>query len=238
MITSKIRSTPAKGYSLQPLHHELIRVLQRKYTVLIDGTVVKDETYADQLPEELDLSRNSTLVDVFGLRDAVQLVSLNLRMCKFIQDISWLSSLTILRTLNIGWCKGVKDISVLGRLTSLRSLTMHRVSWLTNDTILNLATLTELRDLDIGGTRISDISVLGFLTKLVHLNMNSCNHLVDITVLNRLPELETLSIICCKRIVYITSLIDAPALVYLDIRGCKAIKDVTSLENRDIRIKR
>ena len=172
--------------------------------MLIDGTVVRDGAYADQLPEELDLSLNRALVDshLFKLRDAVQLRTLNLNRCESMQDISWLTSLTMLRTLNIGWCKSVKDVSVLGRLTSLTSLTMCWVGWLTNNTILNLATLEKLKHLNISGTKISDIDVLGFLTKLVRVNVSSCSHLVDITTLSRLPMLEELSINSCKGIHY------------------------------------
>lgn len=96
---------------------------------------------------------------------------------------------------------------------------------------------TSLRKLVLAYNRISDISIIGRLTKLTHLNVSG-NQISDISVMGGLNELTHLSI-SINKIIDISIIDKLDSLIYLDaqdnhISNISAISSLTKLNYLDL----
>ena len=112
--------------------------------------------------ETLDLSTN-LISSISPLGSATKLNNLGLSFNNF-TDISALGSLTALTVLKIDKNRGLSDISALSNLTKLTELYLDATSITAAGLRAVLPSLTLLKKLDISGTPVSDLSVLGSFT--------------------------------------------------------------------------
>lgn len=112
---------------------------------------------------------NTQIADLSALESCSRLVSLSLKHCANVQDISPVSKLVALATLSLDWTS-VQDLSPLADLQALQDLSLVGCS--VTD-ISPLQHLSNLRRLDISYTAIGDIAPLLQLKKLSELKVQN-----------------------------------------------------------------
>ena len=140
--------------------------------------------------ESLTLS-NCGLMDISFVTDMNKLTSLDLSNNN-ISDISPLSGLKYLRTLNLKYSvKSNSRNSFGGFEIGAMDTDTKKKECLTD--INRLRSLIYLKELDISGQAVEDISVIGHLKDLRNVNLDNTN-VTDITPLTRLPMLCNISL--------------------------------------------
>jgi len=157
------------------------------------------------------------------------LTSLTLRANWALTDISPLADLQNLETLRLPEFFGT-DISPIAQLKGLRSLTVSPYPYL--DAPLShftpISSLTDLEELDLDGSRITDLTILWPLEDLGTLKLDN-NYLTDISALARMKSLTSLSL-SSNRITDFTPLAGLAKLEYLNLDGNPS-KDMTFASN-------
>ena len=178
------------------LHHNLIRDLSplsgltNLKTLDISSTSVVDlSPVADLVAlEAIVMSRNPP-ADLSPLSELNSLVYFHAWGTRIL-NLSALAELPKLRTIDIcgGW---ISDLAPLEGLTELRRLVIIGNQELSD--ISPVASLTGLKELDLGDNKISDVSPLADLTGLTQLNLAE-NEMVDVSPLAGLTNLTLLNV--------------------------------------------
>jgi len=152
---------------------------------------------ADPTPEDMGYlthlnAYDKGISDLEGLQYAGNLVSLDLRSNNIV-DITYISHLPYLETLDMGNNYYLEDISAIAALSNLKELSLSGTQ--VSDIYL-LSTLPQLEELKLQGTPVNNIIWLGDLTNLKHLNLGSTD-VSDISALENLTYLEYLSLNYC-----------------------------------------
>ena len=157
-----------------------------------------------------------------------------------------LSDLTALETLDLSW-SAIRDLEGLQYATNLKSLTLgvSRSRPRPDDEsypnfiqkLAPLGQLTNLTELNLGRSRLSDISALSTLTNLKHLDIGF-NEISDIGPVSGLRNLETL-LASNNRVDEVTDLAELGNLIHLDLSDNKIIdiaplSGVAKLQELDI----
>jgi len=157
------------------------------------------------------------------------LTSLTLRANWALTDIRPLVDLPNLETLRLSQFHG-SDISPIAQLKGLKSLTVspdqHLHAPLSYFT--PISSLTDLEELDLDGSRITDLTILWPLEKLTTLGLNN-NYLTDISALARMKSLTSLSL-SSNRITDFSPLAELGELEYLNLDSNPS-KDMTFASN-------
>ena len=140
-------------------------------------------------------ARNRGIKSLTGLEHAVNLRTVDLGGEGFVNsnaipDVSPFEKLTNLLYLTLGEMSGLRDVSALASLTNLRSLDLGGTG--VSD-ISALASLTNLAWLRLDGTGVSDILPLASLTNLRSLDLEG-TAVSDVSVLAHLTNLEWLDL--------------------------------------------
>ncbi|BEU25583.1 hypothetical protein [Paraburkholderia sp. 22B1P] len=199
----------------------------------------------------LNLSGCSSIFDVEDLARLDQLNTLILANCPNITDIRPLSQLHGLRELLLNNAT-IKDVSPLAWLTELETLELegcinietieplHRLYNLKNLRVKDCASLVDLWGIqsmsklsdfpDLGGCKsLSDLSPIGQVSGLTHLNLTDCVRINDLSPLAKLQDLSMLTLDGCAGLEDMSSLECLARLKYLTLRRCTNILDLTSV---------
>ena len=133
--------------------------------------------------------------DLDWLGKLKQIESLSLSYSEM-KNYDALASLPDLRQLGLGRTT-INDPAFLAKLSNLRMLNLRGLRNITD--FSSLAQLTNLQNLDISATQLSDIKLLEGLTKLQYLNLNSTK-IKDIAPLKNLISLQELHLQDCENI--------------------------------------
>lgn len=207
----------------------------------------------------LKLGKNK-ITDISFLKPLEKLVSLDLSNNR-IEDIDSLSRLKSLKTLHLDGNK-IEDFEPLYKLTKLTTLTISDMKIsekqlkelkealpncvITSDeaekdvveiTIGGKTFKSDVKELDLSGRGISDISALSDCTGLESINLSG-NYISNISVLVDMPKLRTVNL-ANNSISDVRPLMSLTTIEYLDISGNKvssiaALGELTALENLDI----
>ncbi len=178
------------------LHHNLVSDLSPLSGLINLKTLDISSTAVDDLSplagliglEAIVMSRNppADLSHLSGLNSLTYFHAWGTR----ILNLSALAELPKLKTIDIcgGW---IADLSPLEGLTELKRLVIIGNQELSD--ISPVASLTGLKELDLGDNKISDLSPLADLTGLTHLNLAE-NRILDVSPLAGLTNLTKLNI--------------------------------------------
>ncbi len=181
---------------------------------------VDDLTHVGKIAqlEELDLSRTN-VTDLSALAANQQLWNLSVAYCGNLTDLSPLSKLSSLRNLSL---RGKDfDLSPLQKCTNLEYLT---VSFLTQDDVEYLKSLTQLYNMEIHATQPEDLTLLD-IPWLQELQLADCGF-TSLSFLQNCTQLRNLYILRIP-----SETLDIPQtlpLETLELLGCN-ISDVSSL---------
>jgi L-rhamnose mutarotase len=142
-------------FSIEPLSH-LTRLVSLRLAVAELSNV--DELAELKNLEKLDLSYGYDLTSIDGLVSLKKLTWLSLEECRKLKDLTPLSQLTALKYLNLSNCTSINDVSALAQLNQLEFLDLAGCEVLSDLTPLgNLTTLKEVR---LDGDFITNLATL------------------------------------------------------------------------------
>jgi len=142
-------------FSIEPLSH-LTRLVSLRLAVAELTNV--DELAELKNLEKLDLSYGYDLTSIDGLVSLKKLTWLSLEECRKLKDLTPLSQLTALKYLNLSNCTSITDVSALAQLNQLKFLDLAGCEVLSDLTPLgNLTTLKEVR---LDGDFITNLATL------------------------------------------------------------------------------
>ena len=180
---------------------------------------------------DLDLSNCYNLRDLRPLESLTKLWRLNLEVCSRLRDLRPLAGLANLRSLNLEHCHSLKNIEPLAHIRALECLSLGECRRI-ND-VSALAGAENLRELDLSGTRVKDLSPIAGLTKLDHLNLTSCPAPQDRKALAKVLKGNHLKVLGLPRMITDDDLKLVAAtqsqLESLEIWGCELITDISPL---------
>lgn len=176
--------------------------------------------------EYLDLSQNRTIEDISPLTNLVNLKKLILDTNP-IKDISALGNLTNLKELWL-WFTPITNLNPLSSLSNLEILHLSGVGeGITFESIEPLRNLLNLKQLDLSGGNITDITPLENLTELILLDVGY-NNLTEISPVSKMKKLIRLYI-RLNKINDISGIKNLESLDYLDAAD-NEIKDISELQ--------
>lgn len=191
----------------------------------LGGNQVSDLSALANLSNLTELRLNDNqITNINPIANLVNLNSLNLRGNQ-ISDISALAGLEGLAWLNLRFNR-LSDISALESLTNLTYLDVYDSRNISDISVLGR--LTKLQSVDLGYNSIHDISILGSLTQLTSLSVDN-NRIDDASALAGLTRLRRLSL-RGNNISDISALEDLVDLTYLSI-GSNPISDISVIAN-------
>lgn len=192
--------------------------LKLKNLVLLELSGVTDfSVIAGQTELEYLYIKGSDITDI-SIIDNLELQSLGLAYCKNITDFSPISKQTSLTELNIGgtnitdisildklrlenlnlsYCQNIMDFTPIASMTGLMSLDLSGTKFA--DTTL-LAEHTNIWNLNLDATEVTDIEFLKDISSLEWLNLSNCTAIEDFTPLRELTKLKTLQLNYVKKI--------------------------------------
>ncbi|CAL6035646.1 Conserved_hypothetical protein [Hexamita inflata] len=179
--------------------------------------------------KELDLTENDCS-DLTPLQTLVKLTKLNLENCNF-SNINTLQLLVNLEELNLSK-KIIEKDDIFDAKNVIQDQNSFRKIQLSP-----LATLVNLKYLQLTGNILEDLTVIQYLTNLITLDMHSCL-LSDVHILKTLPNLKELYLSKNPNI-DITSLQFLTNLIILDLRQCQlsqldALKTLVNLKELNL----
>ena len=99
------------------------------------------------LPKNLKVFRTDYWAQTLSFINLTNLTSLDLSLCRSLQNVDGLANLTNLTSLNLGFCKSLQNVDGLANCTNLTSLNLHGCDSLQN--VDGLAILPKLTSLDL-----------------------------------------------------------------------------------------
>jgi internalin A len=171
--------------------------------------------------------------DLSSLSDAAQLRSLDLSQCENITNLDPIGRMPNLRFLSLRGCKGLMSISGLASARRLARLEVD-IGAPPLD-LTDVAEITSLTDLTIGGEDLADLSPLSRLSALERLDIVGCIQVQDLRPLVPLKQLKCLILSGCEGITDFTPLGHMKQLVELWLDGT-LVKDLSFVnELKDLR---
>lgn len=136
-----------------------------------------------------------------------ELLSLSLRGCTALNDLTPLGSLPQLKKLDLTGCTGIINLTPISHLVSLE--------WL-----------------ELTGCRaVSDLEPICSLTALQRLCLSGCSGMIDLNPLKNFRALEWLDLTDCRGVVDIRPLENLHRLQWLDLSGCSEVTNIEPLRN-------
>ena len=129
---------------------------------------------------------NTDTSDISAVSNLTKLVRLRIRHSP-VEDITPLAGLVNLEELNLHDCL-IADTSPLANLTKLRRLTIDGGDRVSNINLKSFAKLTDLQQLNVSGSRLSDLSGIERLTGLIEFEADN-NQISDVSPLAGLTNL-------------------------------------------------
>lgn len=172
----------------------------------------------------LSLTFNPDLDDLTPLASMESLRRLDLTGNEYLKDFAPLATLTNLEALVLDDCVGLRSLAFLEGFERLQRLSARRLPLLED---LRPLAGSRLKELFVGGAKLSDGTPLGDLTSLVELGLFEAPRLRDLSFLPRLPKL---------RILYLDALsaalptLNGPELERLFIGNCSKVRGLKALE--------
>lgn len=210
----------------EDLGNEEILLSVRDAFVLANGAQTKECLVVGESIRSISFEGKN--LDVFpDLSKLTDLISLNLKGCKSLEDLTPISGLSRLTSLNLGNCRSIKDVSSLANLINLTFLSLESCSI---KHLAGLSGLISLTTLNLSGCRsLIEVSALSGLSNLVSLDLAGCSALQDISGLTALSNLSLLSLRGCKAIEELSSINGLDKLTWLDLSDCNALKDISGI---------
>jgi len=134
-----------------------------------------------------------------------------------------------LQTLNLSGCVFLENISSLAGLLKLQTLDLSGSVVLSN--ITSLAGLLKLQSLNLGCCPLTEISSLAWLLNLQTLDLRFCESLTDISSLSGLINMQELDLRGCESLTDINSLSNLVNLESLNLENCKRLQNYSPLRN-------
>jgi hypothetical protein len=189
---------------------QILELLTRKLTTLSNLNLPKSI-------ESLFIASNKKLKSLEGLESCTQLKQLDIFKTS-INDISFIPTLELTHLTAAGSkVKSLKNWNAPKLLAaSFNKTPLKDCSGLTHS--------TKLERLDLGATKIKDLSPLQFLNHLKYLSLAKCPNITDFSVLQNLTQLEALDVSATSiSIAEVEKLVQIPSLKRINLSNTEAI---------------
>ena len=177
---------------------------------------------------ELKINHDWALSAIQGLSGLGQLETLDLSLCKSLNQLPELSGLGQLTTLNLSGCRSLTqlpELSGLGQLT-----TLNLIDCVNLEQLPELSGLGQLTTLNLEGcrslTRLPELSGLGQLTTL---ELWECTSLAQLPELSGLGQLTTLNLSLCRSLAQLPDLSGLGQLKALHLSDCVNLTQLPDL---------
>ena len=175
--------------------------------------------------KELTVER---LRDLEGFQFLTNLVSLTLRRCIGVDDLTPLSDLSKLEQLDVSYNDDIKSLAPLARLVNLRVL--HLAACTKINSIYPLRGLIALEELNLARCRaLNSLDGISELQKLSQVDISECSFLDDLSPIEGLPALSKLRMVRCPQISDLKFLSQGRKLISLDVSECVNLTDISAL---------
>jgi hypothetical protein len=148
----------------------------------------------------------------------------------YIRHLQPLKLMTDLLSLSLRGCNALNDLTPLGFLTAMKKLDLMDCAGIIN---LNpIASLVSLEWLELTGCRaVSDLEPLRSLASLKRLCLSGCAGVIDLNPLMNLQSLEWLDLTDCRGVVDLRPLENLHRLQWVDISGCSEVSSIEPLRH-------
>lgn len=169
-----------------------IRCVER---LIINGTKVSDLLPLNGLKQlaMLSMSGCDLINNISALHDLDGIELIDLSWNSSLVDLSPLSRLTTLKDVNLSECRKVSDLYSLGSLRNLTSLNLRNC--ISVQDLTPLAGATNLKHLDLTGCEcIHDLRPLTYLEKLEAIKLACCNRVTDLHPISKIQNLREIDL--------------------------------------------